>query len=321
MLHLRAELLRTIREFFRKRAYLEVETPLLSGDIVVDAHLHPFTVTTDSGVRYLQTSPEAAMKRLLAAGCGSIFQITRAFRRSENGERHNSEFTMIEWYGRDTTDHDQMDLTEQLVRLCFHQTAVLIGSSLTAERLHQPFRRLTYDDAMSSVLGKSILSLSADQLHSVAQAAGTPIPESLDTASRDDILNVILATQVEPKLGVGIPEFLYHYPASQAALARLCDHDNRLARRFELYCDGVELCNGYDELTDPGELKQRDQINNAARAAHDSPQLPGAPRMMAAMNHGLPACSGVALGFDRLVMVATGSTGIDQVIPFPTARA
>lgn len=321
MLRLRADLLQCVREWFRLRDYLEVETPLLSHDIVVDSHLHPYTVQTESGTRYLQTSPEAAMKRLLAAGSGPIFQITRSFRKGESGDRHNPEFTMLEWYGLGMSDVDQMRLTEELVRMVFTKAGALSGRGRSDNLLEQPFRKTSYDAAMSTVLGISVLDLSADELLKAALAAGVTFPESLNVSSRDDILNVVLASLVEPKLGLGTPEFLYDYPASQAALARISPQDSRVARRFELYCVGVELCNGYYELTDPAELAERDRMNNASRETEKSEQLPGATRMLAAMQHGLPECSGVALGFDRLLMVATGMTCLDQVIPFPFSRA
>lgn len=320
-LQTRAAMLRAARQFFDARGYLEVETPLLSRDVVVDAHLHPFVVPTDSGPRYLQTSPEAGMKRLLAAGTGSIYQITRSFRRGEFGEQHNPEFTMIEWYGTGSDHHQQMQLTEQLVRTCLDAAAGLTGRPHPALAAPEPFGRISYDEAFERALGQRVVGCAADVLQALAVRSGTPLPESLDVQETDDLLNLLLAIHVEPTLGRQHPEFLYDYPATQAALARLSPRDGRLAERFELYIQGVELCNGYHELTDPEELRARDQLQNQRRRQQQAAELPGAARMLQAMHFGLPNCSGVALGFDRLVMLALQTTAIADVLPFPFDRA
>lgn len=320
MLRLRARLLQAVRQFFADRHYCEVETPLLSSDVVVDAHLEPIETIqpTNSPRRFLQTSPEAGMKRLLAAGSGSIFQITRSFRRNEFGERHNSEFTMLEWYGINTTWLDQMQLTEDLVR-CVHGAAAQECQedqsvrSLTANQ----FARLAYDDSFASAIGSSVLDLSVNDLRSLVQTKVAGGLMDGASYSKDDLLNVLLAECVEPELGTPTPEFLHSYPLSQAALAEQNPQDLRTALRFELYWNGLELCNGYQELTDPVELKRRDEAQNQVRVQNQTDQLPGAQKMLAAMQSGLPACSGVALGFDRLMMAILNCANIKDVIAFP----
>lgn len=312
-------MLKAVRQFFDARSYIEVETPLLSRDIVVDAHLHPFGVDVDGRQYFLQTSPEAGMKRLLAAGCGSIFQITRSFRKSERGTRHNPEFTIVEWYGVGTNHHQQMQLTEELIRCC-----LACGTSASADVMPgdgQPFDRISYDQLFQNLLGHSIHGLNSRQLLELAAQAKIQLPASLASASADDVLNVLLAEHIEPHLGLVRPAFLVDYPLSQAALARRSPTDPCAAERFELYIRGLELCNGYHELCDPAELSSRDMTSNQIRKRNGDARLPGADRMMLAMHAGLPDCSGVALGFDRLVMLATGATCIDQVIPFPIERA
>ncbi len=321
MLRFRAQLRHEIRNFFDERGYLEVDTPLLSHDVVVDAHLHPFAVSTDDGVRYLQTSPEAAMKRLLAAGSGSIYQISHVFRRRESGDLHNPEFTMLEWYGVQTTQQDQLELTEQLVRHCFAVANRTTGIQPALVLPDQPFLLTTYDDAFARVTGTRVIGLSAAELRQIALRQAAVLPDALDEEDVDGLLNLLLAVLVEPQLGAAVPEFLCDYPASQAALARLSSANPAVAQRFELYIRGIELCNGYHELTDARELMNRDRRNNRTRRRRSDAALPGAGRMLEAMRYGLPDCSGVALGFDRLVMLASGSGTIQAVLPFPQDRA
>lgn len=330
-LHVRAAMLQAVRQFFQMHGYLEVETPLLSADIVVDAHLDPFSVHTDQGCRFLQTSPEAGMKRLLASGSGSIFQITRSFRSGECGRHHNPEFTMIEWYGVNTDHNHQMNLTEQLVRHCMDAAALVTRAPRPSWLSKAPFRRITYDNAFRKVLGSPVTEMKAGEL--LRAAMNLPVlnqagsgcflnehssPEEIDV---DNLLNLILGLAVEPGLGWPHPEFLTNYPISQAALARTSAESSATADRFELYIQGIEICNGYYELTDAKELRHRDQLQNGKRRQHHNTSLPGAPQMLAAMEAGLPECSGVALGFDRLVMLALGSDRLSDAIAFPFDRA
>ncbi|MCP4172509.1 MAG: EF-P lysine aminoacylase GenX [Fuerstiella sp.] len=322
ILELRAAMLTAVRRFFAERGYLEVETPLMSRDIVVDAHLEPFAVsaTAESLPFFLQTSPEAHMKRLLAANCGSIFQITRSFRNGEAGRLHNPEFTMLEWYGVGTSYIEQLVVVQDLVHTV---TAIVAADELElpgADLLQKPFSQTTYDDAFRRTFDAGVLDLSDADVADLASRHATTACCGGES-DRDDMLNLLLAECVEPTLGVRTPEFLIDYPASQAALAQLNASDPRTACRFELYADGIELCNGYQELTDADELARRDNHQNCLRFAHGASALPGAARMLGAMKSGLPPCSGVALGFDRLVMVLAGLDDIRHVIPFPVSRA
>jgi len=305
MLRRRAELLASVRRFFDERGFLEVETPLLSHDTVVDRHLDPIPVTLFADPRqpqagkpmWLQTSPEFAMKRLLAAGATAIYQIAKAFRGGpESGPLHNPEFTIVEWY-RVGDDYDAgMKLLSDLAE-------ALLGLG--------PAERLTYREAFLQTAG---IDPFAEDTRAVAEAA-------LPDADRDLQLDYLLTTQVEPRLGRQRPTILCDYPASQAALASVRDGHPPVAERFELYVRGLELANGYHELLDPRLLRARNDQNNALRAADGKYTLPSESRLLAAMDHGLPPCSGCALGFDRLVMVATGAKTIQDVLPFPIDRA
>ena len=315
MLQCRATLFRTVREFFGQQKYLEVDTPVLSRDVVADAHLHPIHACSDGTPLFLQTSPEAFMKRLLAAGCGSLFQIAHAFRADEQGRLHTPEFTLVEWYGVDTYWMNQMEVTEQLVRFSAGQFNGQFTSALTADA----FARTTWQAAFRRHLDVDALSATTEELRRLAEA--TTAPGSSIPRQRDDVLNLLMAEHVEPQLGTDCPEFLTDYPASQAALAQISSDDPRVSLRFELYINGVEICNGYQELTNPDELRDREQAENQRRREHGHEQLPGARRLHKAMEHGLPDCSGVALGFDRLLMVLCGADSLAQVIPFPLDRA
>jgi lysyl-tRNA synthetase class 2 len=314
MLRQRAELRKSVRRFFDERDYMEVDVPALSHDVVVDAHLDPITAEIEGDRLFLQTSPEAAMKRLLAAGSGSIYTITSAFRAGEQGALHNPEFTMLEWYGVHSTWQDQLKLIEQLIRTAAND----LKSTCTALQNPDSYRITTYQQAFSKHLSIDMFSVSDLQLKEMVAERCVGMTERID---RDDLLNLLLATEIEPLLGTEGPEFLIDYPASQAALAELSAEDDRVARRFELYVNGVEICNAYQELTDPQELRHRDIVQHQRRESQGSPQLPGAQRLLAAMESGIPACSGVALGFDRLLMLITGSSVIAGVLPFPIDRA
>lgn len=299
MLRRRAELLKQVRQFFDSRDFLEVETPLLSHDVVVDRHLDPLSVTLFADPRepqrgerlWLQTSPEFAMKRLLAAYAVAsahplpalaIFQVTRAFRGGEVGQFHNPEFTMVEWYRVWDDFEAGMDLLSDLT--------------------------------------EAVLARGRPELLSFAEAFirhADVYPMDLPEAQ----LDVLLATKVEPHLGKDRPTILYGYPSCKSGLARILESDPPVAERFELYVDGIELANGYHELLNPAHLRSLNQYRNEARATDGKYTLPEESRLLAAMDHGLPACSGCALGFDRLVMVATGAKSIQEVLAFPIDRA
>jgi lysyl-tRNA synthetase class 2 len=312
-LRLRAKLLAKVREFFTARGFLEVETPILSADTAVDRHLDPIPVVLADDPRqpsrgramFLQTSPEFGMKRLLAAGATAIFQITRAFRNAEVGKLHNPEFTMVEWY---RVGDELADAMTMISNLC--QT--LLGT--------RPAERVTYAVAFEKHAGLNPHQASTEELVGALERLKIAIPAGLSD-DRDGLLNLILAECVEPKLGQAAPTILYEYPASQAALAKLSDTSPPVALRFELYVRGIELANGYQELLDAGELRQRNAKANAARAADGKPKLPEESRLLAAMEAGLPPCTGVALGFDRLVMLAAEANSLANVIAFPIDRA
>jgi lysyl-tRNA synthetase class 2 len=341
----RALLLRAMRRFFDDAGYFEVETPLLSQDIVVDAWLEPFVAAflpraedwwQPADFRYLQTSPEFAMKRLLAAGATAIYQLGKVFRNGEVGQRHNPEFTMLEWYRVGDDHHDQMSLTEALVRCVAKVAAEFPESEISQEwRLRrsqfgtrvlssEPFERLAYDDAFERYAGRRVLGASTSELKDLAAKHQLVAPPSLADDDCDGWLNWLLAELIEPELGRERPTFLHGYPPSQAALARTsagAPGEPSVAERFELYIDGVELCNGYHELTDANVLRQRIQDQLGVRAAAGLRPLPAESRLLAAMEAGLPPCAGNALGVDRLIMLALGATRLSEVIAFPFDRA
>ena len=319
MLQLRARLLSTLRRFFDERGYFEVDTPLLSHDRVVDPHLEPFVVEGGAAPLYLQTSPEFGMKRLLAAGARAIYQIGHVFRAHELGRLHNPEFTMVEWYRAGDTHVEQMQVVEELV-VDVVGNSQRPGSHATPV-VQTPFLRTTYRAAFERHTGSDVFTLTTEQLNDLARARGVSIPASFDPRDRDGCLNLLLAELVEPHLGRERPEFLCDYPASQAAIARIRPDTLPVAERFELYWDGIELCNGYHELTDPVELRRRMAIESQRRASEGLSPLPVSNRLLAAMEAGLPPCAGVALGFDRLLMLAVGAKTIAEVMPFAFDRA
>lgn len=313
-LRLRADLLRRLRQFFDSRGFLEVDTPLLSADTVVDRHLDPLRVTLFDDARrpeegrtlWLQTSPEFAMKRLLAAGATAIYQVTHAFRGGERGRLHNPEFTMAEWYRVGDGLHDGLQLLSDL--------AEILLARGTAERR-------TYREAFLQHAGIDPLTSDVRELAARAHALELSVPAGLDLQDRDGWLDLLLVECVEPQLGQQRPTILYDYPASQSALARVRDEEPPVAERFELYVRGIELANGYHELLDPAILRRRNQEVNRQRQADGKPLLPEDSRLLAAMTSGLPPCTGVALGFDRLVMVAAGAEEIAAVMTFPVEGA
>jgi elongation factor P--(R)-beta-lysine ligase len=329
VLEQRAVLISAMRRVFEEAGYWEVETPILSHDIVVDAHLDPFITRyfserlpqdSNSGGQelFLQTSPEFAMKRLLAAGAKAIYQITRVMRNGERGGRHNPEFTMAEWYRTGDDHHAQMDFTEHLVREVFAE-AVNFRKEVALPK--EPFERLAYNKAFERYAGCEVLDMETAEFAELAEAHDLTPPESLAPEDRDGWLNFLLANIVEPELGEDRPTFLYDYPATQAALARVRPDDPPVAERFELYMSGMEICNGYHELTDTEEFEARMRKQNLLRRTENARPLPETNRLLAAMRAGLPNSAGVALGVDRLIMLALGLSSIDQVIAFPFPRA
>jgi len=315
-LRLRAELLARIRAFFATRDVLEVETPLLSAAAITDPHLASFaTVYSGPGPRYgqtlyLHTSPEFPMKRLLAAGSGCIYQIARVFRDGEAGRRHNPEFTLLEWYRVGFDHHRLMTEVAKLATL-------LLRDRLS---LAEP-EWLSYRQAFERHLDLNPHRATVAELAAAAERQGVPIPSGMPADDIDPWLDLLLTQRIEPHLGQGRLCFLYDYPASQAALARLRPGDPPVGERFELYLYGVELANGFHELGDAVEQRRRFEAENAARQAQGLPVTPVDEYLLAALEAGLPDCAGVALGFDRLVMLAAGKNSLAEVLAFPFERA
>jgi len=312
----RAKLLTELRAFFESRGYWEVQTPALSQDSCVDAWINPFPVSIGSGRQgYLQTSPEFSMKRLLCQGADSIYEVARVFRQEESGRHHNPEFTMVEWYRCHVDHHLQMSFVEDLVR---HLARFAEDQGWRPPgSMNFPIQRLTYQQAFQQFAGIDPLNDRDESLVHAARHSVTPLPRGLES-DRDGLLNLILAEQVEPQLRLLRGVFLHDFPASQGALAIVRQERAPVAERFELYLDGIELCNGYHELTDPVELRHRMQEQNRKRRAAGLPEVPEESRLLTLMSTTpLPPSSGVALGFDRLAMWCLGVESIAQVLAFP----
>jgi len=305
VLRARARLLHRLRAFFDARGVLEVETPQLSSRSVTDPAIEPLLVTSGTcvaGARFLPPSPEFPMKRLLAAHAAPIYQVTRAFRDGESGPRHSPEFTLLEWYRPGFDLETLMDEVAELLRLCLGERAE--RSSSYRALFHQ---RLRLDP----------MTASARELEAVARQH---IEAGDLGGDRDLWLDLLMSHVIEPQLeGVW---FVYDYPPSQAALARVETRDGvEVARRFEVFADGVELANGFHELADAREQRRRFEADNARRRERGQPERPIDERLLAALEHGLPDCCGVALGVDRLLMLITGATDIRDVLAFDWSRA
>jgi lysyl-tRNA synthetase class 2 len=305
-LEVRAGMLRAAREYFAATRALEVETPTLSAAAVTDVHLASVEATAVGQRRYLHTSPEYAMKRLLAAGCGDIWQICRVYRDGESGRWHNPEFTLIEWYRLGIDHHALMSDVERL-----------IGAMMPTTRHFDRSERLTYREAVQLHAGVDALEDPVQVLVARLESAGIEVPASI-RGDRDGCLDLIMSVLVGPHLGHDRLTFIYDYPSSQAALAQA---RGPVASRFEAYMNGIELANGFHELGDAPEQRARFEQDLAGRKQRKLPPMPIDERFIEALEYGLPDCSGVALGFDRLVMCAVGATHIDEVIAFPFERA
>ncbi|MEY4475987.1 MAG: hypothetical protein RL248_1754 [Pseudomonadota bacterium] len=306
----RAAIMAEIRRFFADRGVLEVETPTMSQATVTDVHLIPFqTRFVGPGAAggltlYMMTSPEYHMKRLLVAGSGSIYQLGRSFRNEEAGSHHNPEFTMLEWYRPHYDMYRLMNEVDDLL-----QQILDCNSAET----------LSYQQAFVRYL--DIDPLSADKAQLREAATRLDLSNIADTEEdRDTLLQLLFTVGVEPHIGRDKPTFVYHFPASQAALAKISTEDHRVAERFEVYFKGIELANGFHELTDADEQLKRFEQDNRSRARRGLPQNPIDMNLIAALKERLPDCSGVALGVDRLVMLALGAERLDDVIAFPVGR-
>lgn len=311
VLRLRAQVLATLRAFFAARSVLEVDTPALSSAAVTDLHLDSFATAYAGGpVFYLHTSPELPMKRLLAAGSGCIYQIAKVFRNGETGRLHNPEFSLLEWYRLG------FDL-ERLMAEVADLVMLVLGDRLP---LQAP-EYLSYGALFQRALGLDPHTATVAALTACAATHGLRAPPGMPQDDPNPWLDLLLSHCLEPRLGQGRLSFVYDYPAAQAALARIRPDHPPVAERFELYLDGIELANGFQELTDAAEQRRRFERDNRLRAARQLPLLPVDERFLAALEFGLPDCAGVALGLDRLVMMAAGKTCVQDVLSFPLERA
>jgi lysyl-tRNA synthetase class 2 len=305
VLQRRAQMLRKIREYFSASGALEVETPTLSAGAVTDVHLASVRAEVNGIPRFLHTSPEYAMKRMLAAHRCDIWQIARVYRDGELGRYHNPEFTMIEWYRLGFDHHRLMDEVERII------------IDTLAPRTLGASERLSYREAVLNHGQLDPFECSIDALRSRLGSFGVDVPANLGQL-RDDYLDLLMSTVVGPKLGTGHLTFIYDYPASQAALAKV---RGAVASRFEVYLDGLELANGFHELSDASEQRQRFEQDLILRGQRGLPAMPMDRHFLSALENGLPECAGVALGFDRLVMCAIGAQHIGDVLAFAFDRA
>ncbi len=307
----RAAIMAEIRRFFADRGVLEVETPAMSQATVTDVHLFPFQTRfvgpgASNGIDlYLMTSPEYHMKRLLVAGSGPIYQLCRCFRNEEMGRHHNPEFTMLEWYRPHYDMYRLMNEVDDLLQQVLECA---------------PAESISYQQAFQRHLEIDPLSAEKPQLREVAEKLGAG-ELARDEEDRDTLLQLLFMLGVEPQIGKEKPVFVYHFPASQAALAEISTEDHRVAERFEVYYKGIELANGFRELTDSQEQRQRFEQDNRKRAAAGLPQQPIDNNLLAALAQGMPESSGVALGVDRLVMLALKAERLSDVIAFTVDRS
>lgn len=293
----RAELYGSVRVFFSARGVMEVATPVLSAHATVDRHIDSYA----AGERWLQTSPEFAMKRLLCAGSGPIYQICPVFRREESGRHHNPEFTMLEWYRPGFDHHRLMDEVEALLHA--------VGAPA------QRYERLAYRAAFLRHTGLDPFAASLATLRAAARFDGDA---GAQAEERDFWLDLIMSATVGPALGREGPVFLYDFPASQAALAQV---RGEVAERFELFWQGIELANGFHELADADEQRRRFEADQAWRRAHGQAVPPYDRHLIAALAQGLPDCAGVALGLDRLLMLLRGLPDVAATMAFAGDRA
>jgi lysyl-tRNA synthetase class 2 len=307
----RAEVLQSIRQFFHTRAVLEVDTPALSHSTVTDPHLHSFTtqfvnpMAAEPSTLYLQTSPEFAMKRLLCAGSGAIYQICKSFRNEEAGRIHNPEFTMLEWYRPNFDHHQLMTEVDDLIQ-------TILGCE-SAERV-------TYQQLFIQFLNCDPLTATLAQLQTLASHHDYAELAAKER-NKDTLLMLLFSQIVEPQIGLQRPCFVLDFPASQAALARISKTNPLVAERFELYFAGMELANGFHELKDAAEQQDRFEADNYQRQVMGLQKMPTEQKLIQALQQGMPDCAGVALGVDRLLILAMNCNSIDQVIAFGHNRA
>lgn len=311
----RAKILQQIRQFFVERNVVEVETPVLSQGTVTDVYLdalsceYKFLADTPAGQStelFLQTSPEFHMKRLLASGYGCIYQIAKAFRHEEFGRHHNPEFTILEWYRIGFNQFDLMREVSELLTSILSCNKPLITSyqDIFIDRLSIDPLTVTFNDLTALLMKQNKLD---DWL--------------IESEDADLLLQFIFTELIEPTIGIEQPQFIYNFPIAQASLAKVSPQDSRVAERFECYYQGIELANGFNELTDVNEQLIRFKADNQKRLEQGLDQRPIDNNFIAALQHGLPECSGVALGIDRLIMLGLGAETIEKVQSFPIDRA
>ncbi len=311
MLKLRATLLARIRAFFSRLDVLEVDTPVLSRAASTDPALSSFKTyyhgpgAVQDEPRYLHTSPEFPMKRLLAAGSGSIYQICKVFRDGESGARHNPEFMLLEWY---RTGFDHLDLMDEVQRLV---TEVLVDIMPIDSVQHWRYR-----DLFVEIAGIDPFTATVAEISSVLQSGHGVRAVGLAVDDNDAWLDLLMTHVIEPRLGKGLL-FVRDYPPSQAALARLRPGSPPVAARFEVYLNGVELANGFHELTDPLEQRRRFDNELQCRRNGGGEAVRMDENLLSALHAGLPDCAGVALGLDRLLMLASGVKCVHDVLAFP----
>ena len=307
---LRAKIIQRIRQFFISRQLCEVETPLLSHGTITDQYIDSLTSRYDflsdsskgeSDKMYWQTSPEFSMKRLLASGYGSIFQICKAFRHEEAGRYHNPEFTLLEWYQLDYDHMTLMDEVDDLLRYILNCNKA---------------ERFTYQQVFLEYVDIDPLNTTTEQLIDVIQQSKKLDNWLLSSADNDLLLQYIFSEIIEPNIGKTSPCFIYNFPLSQASLAKISQEDNRVAERFECYYQGVELANGFHELTDVETHLARFKSDNIKRKHLGKVLKPIDQNFIDALAFGLPSCAGVALGVDRLLMLALEAKHIKEVMSF-----
>ena len=309
----RSALIAKIRDFFYEREVVEVETPLMSLNTVTDVHMDVFTTSYEHGnldlqnkELFLQTSPEYAMKRLLASGYGSIYQIAKAFRNEPHGRHHNPEFTMLEWYRVGFDHHDLIDEVAEL---------------LTAVLSVKEFEKVTYQNIFKRVVSIDPLLADIEQLKQCLKSNDIQGDWINSEKNKDILLQVIFSEVIEPVIGRSMPIFVYDFPSSQASLAKISEDDERVANRFECYYKGIELANGFNELVSASEQLHRFQEDNHLRKHLNKDTREIDHRFISGLEYGLPQCAGVALGVDRLVMLALNMMEIKNSLTFNIENA
>lgn len=305
MLSERDELLKKIRDFFAAKNVLEVETPLLCNSTITAPYLHSFSTKCNLPGRakqpqtlYLQTSPEFAMKKLLANGSGDIYQICKAFRDEERGKLHSPEFTILEWYRIDFDHHKLMDEMDELLQFTLN--------TATAERF-------SYAEIFAKYLQINCFTATTNDLMTCAKKNGFKDTEIFAEEDHDTWLQILLTHFIEPHLGKTVPAFIYDYPPSQAALAKIRNNSPKVAERFEVYINGIELANGFHELNNETEQRERFLHDLKMRQELGLPQIPLDEEFLKAVGK-LPNCSGVALGVDRLLLLLTKANSLSEIL-------